>query len=180
MQFDERSLLSELIAARIFVRVGHCLAFKYRFFHIFFLGRYVATRPSVLSDFIQQDSYIKTSGLVEVIAEIASDNSALVEDIVSKLEAALEEFGERYIPETFDPFARLEWPSHQDEEEQLWKPLSQMIAAGPRNVSEIDEIKRSLLAEGNARNQIVVFEKFDRLERRLVAYHRALVEALKK
>jgi hypothetical protein len=52
------------------------------------------------------------------------------------------------------------------------------LQSGPRNAHEIDEIKRSIAGENRAANQKVVVQKFDRLERRLVVLHDALVEAL--
>jgi hypothetical protein len=177
--FDDRSLLSELLTSRILVRLGPTLAFKYRFFHVFFLGRYVATRPKVLQEVIDQSKYLDHECLVEVITELTSDNDPLVSDIVAKLGGALSEFDERYVPETFDPFAQLQWPADPKEEEKLWTPLTKAIAEGPRNPSDIDEIKRSIVEENRASNQVVIVQKYDQLERRLVALHGALVEALR-
>jgi hypothetical protein len=87
---------------------------------------------------------------VEVIAELATDNTSLVSDIVAKLDQALTEFGAKYVPEEFDPFIKIEWPSSSKEEEELWKPLSRLLESGPRNPSEIDQIKRSLTQENRA------------------------------
>lgn len=178
IHFDERGLLSELLASRILMKFGQLVAFKYRFFHLFFLGSYVANRPATMAQLISSSGYLEHEGLVEVISEIASDNRPLVLDIVEKLEQALHEFGERYVPESFDPFAELTWPSDDKEEENLWKPLTKLVERGPRNAIEIDEIKRSIIGEKRADNQQIVVQKFDRLERRLVVLHEAAVGSL--
>ena len=177
--FDERSLFSELIASRIMVRIGPLIAFKYRFFYLFFVGRYVGARPKVLAAFIADSSHLKHEGLVEIISEISSDNTELVSDIVTKLNEALSEFNARYVPDTFDPFSEIEWHTNEKEDKNLWEPLSKLVAAGPRDPAEIDQIKRSLIGESSARNQTVVFQTFDKIERRLVVNHIALIEALK-
>jgi len=109
---------------------------------------------------------------------MASDNTPLVSDISKRLAADIAEFDSRYIAADFDPFAKLEWPSDKKEQENIWKPISQMLASGPRNPSEIDEIKRSLVGEHQARDQTIVSRNFDQLERRLVSLHSALIEAI--
>jgi hypothetical protein len=106
-QFDDAALLNELLAGRILVRSGGNLFCKYRFFYVFFIGRYIATRPKILADCISSGMYLKHTGLVEVISELSADNELLVCDISKKLNAALDEFGVRYVPERFDPFAGL-------------------------------------------------------------------------
>jgi hypothetical protein len=176
--FDERLLLSELIASKVLVRFGPYIAFKYRFFHVFFLGSHVANRPPLLEGLMKGSSYLSHEGLVEVISELASDNSGLVSDIVENLDKALAEFSESYVPESFDPFSQIEWPVDAKEEEKIWKPLTKMVADGPRNVDEIDQIKRSIVGEQRATNQQIVVQKFDHLERRVVMFHEALVDAL--
>jgi hypothetical protein len=100
-------------------------------------------------------------------------------DLAAKLEQAVKEFEAKYLPESFDPFAHLDWPSDPREEENLWKPLAEMVAKGPRNPNELDEIKRSLVDERRTENQTVVIQNYDRLERRLLRLQYALVEALK-
>jgi hypothetical protein len=129
-QFDERNLLSLLKSNRVLVPVGSQLFFKYRFFHVFFLGCHIASRPSVLANCMVHSDYLKHDGLVEVLAELASDNEPLVVDITQKLNGALDDFDERFIPESFDPFAELEWPSAKDEDEKLWQPLIKKLASG--------------------------------------------------
>jgi len=123
--------------------------------------------------------YLKHGGLVEVIADLASDNEPLLTDIADKLDQALTEFGDKFVAETFDPFAEMGWPSQKDEEETLWKPLTKKLMAGPRNVAEIDEIKSSFLEESRATNQKVVVQDFNRLERRLIGLHIALQGAMR-
>lgn len=177
--FDERSLLNDLLGTKIFVRVGFDIALKYRFFYIYFLGRHISSRPEILSASISAELYLKFDGLSEVIAELASDSTPLFKDVIEKLTKALNDFGERYVPETFDPFSELEWPTDPNEDEKLWKPLSKKLASGPRNPSEIDQIKRSLSGEQRATDQTVVVRAYDELEQRLIGLHHALIEALR-
>jgi len=179
-EFDERHLLNVLKSKRVLVPVGTNLYFKYRFFRTFLLGRHIASRPVMMGSFIQESQYLKHGGLVEVMADLASDNGPLITDIVEKLDQALSEFGEKFVAETFDPFAELEWPSSTNEDEKLWEPLTKKLAAGPRNVAEIDQIKSSFLDENRASNQEPVVQDFNRLERRLIALHVALTEAMRR
>jgi hypothetical protein len=176
--FDDRALLQLLRSNRVLVLVGNQLYFKYRFFYIYFLGRYISGRPSILNESIESNNYIKHKALVEVLAELASDNEPLVIDITAKLNQALKEFDEKYIPDTFDPFVELEWPTVNNEEEKVWQPLQRKLERGPRNASEIDQLKSSLFSESRASNQALIVQEFDRLERRLFTYHTALSEAL--
>jgi hypothetical protein len=176
--FDDRSLLQLLKSKRVFVPIGSQFFFKYRFFFVFFLGRYIAGRPAVLADSIKENTYIKHKGLVEVLAELASDNEPLVTDITRRIKAALSEFDTRYIPGGFDPFMELEWPTQANEEEKIWRPLEKQLESGPRDPSEIDKLKSSVFGESRAADQQPVVQEFDRIERRLVTYHVALTEAL--
>jgi hypothetical protein len=169
-KFDERNLLSLLKSNRVLVPVGHQLYFKYRFFHVFFLGRHIASRPSTLAACMAQNDYLRHDGLVEVLTELASENEPLVLDIAQKLNDAMDDFDQRFIPESFDPFAELDWPSDKDEEEKLWQPLMRELTCGPRNVAEIDQIKSSLFKEQIASDQKVVVRDFDRIERRLISF----------
>lgn len=178
-RFDDRTLLNDLLAAKILVRVGAQIAFKYSFFYIFFLGRYLSGRPELLSKFIAEGLYIQHSGLTEVIAELAPDNSVLFADITTKLKQVLDEFDTRYLPEEFDPFGQIEWSSDEQEEEKLWKPLSAALSKGPRNPAELDQIKRTLTGENRANNQTVVFQEYSKLEQRLISLQMALTEALR-
>jgi SIR2-like domain len=178
-EFDERHLLSVLKSTRVLVPIESNLYFKYRFFHTFLLGRHIANRPSLMAGFISDNQHLKHGGLVEVIADLASDSEPLVSNISQKLDEALSEFGEKFVAESFDPFAELEWPSATNEEETLWRPLTHKLAAGPRNVEEIDEIKSSFLTETRASDQRLVVQNFNRLERRFLTLHVALTEAMR-
>ena len=178
-QFDDRALLNDLVSARIFVRIANLIAFEYQFFYIFCLGRHVATHPKILHDFITRNLYLNHYGLTEVISELSTDNEVLVFDVVTKLEQALEEFGSKYLPEDFDPFARLEWLNDPEEHKNLWEPLNEMVSKGPRNPTELDEIKRSIVDERRSTNQTITVQKFDQLERRLLRLQYSWSEALR-
>ena len=179
VHFDERNLLISLKATRVLVPIGGELFFKYRFFHTFFLGRHIANRPSTMQEIIGDGQYLRHQGLVEVIAELSSDNEPLVTDIVSKLESALAAFNQKYVREDFDPLADAVWPHQKDDEEKLWKPLAKRMEAGPRNAKEIDEIKSSYFNEKNAARQHVVVQQFDQMERQLTALHNAACEVMR-
>ncbi|NIX78108.1 SIR2 family protein [Microvirga terricola] len=179
MGFDDKSLLLDLVQSRVVTKIGAHYYFKYRLFYSYFLGYYVANRPTVLADFIKQEAYLSAESLVEVISGIGADNTALVTDLVTKLDSCISEFNSTYGSENVDPFEELVWPVHTKEEEELWQPLAARIEAGPASQAELDQVKRSLLAEKRTHDQTVVLRKFDEMERRLVAYCSELREALK-
>lgn len=56
--------------------------------------------------------------------------------------------------------------------------MTEKIALGPRNTSEIDKLKSSFLSETRAFDQQLIVQDFTRLEQRLVALHFALVDTL--
>lgn len=179
IDFDENKLLTELLTKRIIVQYGQSLAFKYKLFYVYFLGRYVSSRPNLLNVFIENDSYMDAEGLVEVIAELSSDNTTLVTRIVEKLEEDLEIFEIDYVPLTFDIFEKLEWRDNPEEENKLWKVLSEKIADGPRKTCEIDLIKRSVIAETLTYDQTVTIRRYDNLGRKLFLHNSALLSVLK-
>lgn len=178
VSFDERSLLNELLSCRIFVNFGGQLAFKYRIFYSYFLGRHVAARSALLGAFMEHDAYLSAEGLVEVITALSGDNSSLISDIVSKLESALTELNERFPLGKLDPFTKVDWPANEKEEEQVWQPVSDALVAGPLAGNELDKLKRSIEAERRTEDQVVLLYQVDKLERKIVAYFTSLMAAM--
>jgi hypothetical protein len=176
--FDDKALLSELLATRVLVSAEGHLVFKYRFFYSYFLGRHVANRGPLLAEFVSRDAYLAVEGVVEVITAVSADNVPLVNDIVAKLENALVQLDERYPLKRSDPFAKIEWPAGVNEEERLWQPVAAALAAGPPGATEVDKLKRSILAERRTENQSVILFEFDKLEGKVTAYFRALIDAI--
>ena len=161
INFDDRSLLNELLSARVVLQINGGLVFKYKFFYSFFLGTYVANRTLLLKDFMANDSYLNVSGLAEVISGTSSDNTALVADLSSKLEASVAAFNQKYLSTLPDPFLQISWPVQDSDEDKIWKPLISELASGPSLPQEIDRVKSSLLSEMRTEDQIVVIRNFD-------------------
>jgi SIR2-like domain len=179
IHFDDRKLFNELINSRIFIQFGDCIVFKYRFFFCFFLGRHVSFRSALMKGFLEQEQYLRVRGTVEVVSGLSADNTVLMMELTAKLEHLLDDFSNTYVPDTFDPFADLRWSTSEKEEGVMWAKVQQRIEDGPHSQAEIDIIKSSLVAERMTVSQTVAFEKFDKVERRLFAFHFAVEEALK-
>ncbi|WP_082558082.1 SIR2 family protein [Methylobacterium sp. Leaf361] len=177
ISFDERELLNDLDRQKVFLRLSGNIVFRYRLFYAYFLGRHVANRESILDKFLGTDHHISTEGLVDSISNFSSDNTKLIEDLVQKLNTSIETFHSTYIPSDFDPFAGLTWVNDSDEGE-TWKPLMQAIEAGPASTEELDKLKSSWFAERRTEDQTVVIRRFNEIERKLLAYHYALANAL--
>ena len=94
--FDDRAVLFELLRARIVIQSNTDMYFKYRLFYSYFLGFYVANRPAVLADFIKEEAYLSAEGVVEVIAGTSTDSSALVTELIEKLERCVGDFNNAY------------------------------------------------------------------------------------
>jgi hypothetical protein len=179
IHFNDKKLFNELVNSRIFIWVGDCIVFKYRFFFSFFLGRHVSFRSALMKEFLEQEQYLRVRGTVEVVSGLSADNTSLVMELTAKLEHLLNDFSNTYVPDTFDPFADLRWSTSENNESVMWAKVQQKIEDGPHSPAEIDVIKSSLVAERMTVSQAVAFEKFDKVERRLFAFHFALEEALK-
>jgi hypothetical protein len=179
VEFDEVKLYNELRSSRIILLSGQRIFFKYRFFFAFFIARYVSARPKVLKDFIDAEQYLCVRGLVEAISGLSSDNTILVTELTNKLEDLTHSFATAYIPNDFDPFLAVRWAPREEQEDALWSEVAKSIESGPHNPAEMDEIKKSLVSEKMTKSQAVAFDKFGNAERRLVAFHLVLEDALK-
>jgi SIR2-like protein len=178
VRFDERALLHDLLASRIFVYFNGLHVLKYKAFYAYFVGRHVANRPTLLDALMEHDRYLSIEGLVEVVTALSADNSTLILDIVEKLDSAIVEFNAQYALGKADPFAEVRWPSHEKEEERLWQPVTKAIAAGPLAADELDRLKRSIEAERRTEDQSVVVRDFDRREKMIGSYYQVLIAAL--
>ncbi|MGH1570873.1 hypothetical protein ACRAWG_09620 [Methylobacterium sp. P31] len=115
--------------------------------------------------------------MVDAISYFSTDNTKLIEDLVQKLDAAIDAFHATYIPSDFDPFAKLTWVDDGGDD-RTWKPLMQEIESGPASTDELDKLKSSWVAERRTEDQTVVIRRFNEMERKLLAYHYALADAL--
>jgi len=178
-EFDGRLFLDELLDARIFSKSGSSIFHRYRFFFVFFLGRYIAARPNVLSQFLMDREYLGLGDLVDAITGLSSQNTQIVEHLTETLEGYLGAFEEKYLGQDFDPVGNIRWPDSKFEEEEVWKPIAAQINTAPKNPKEIDILKSSLIAEARTANQQVYFEKFLALENALFRTAKLLADALK-
>ncbi|WP_164523664.1 hypothetical protein [Sphingomonas sp. S-NIH.Pt15_0812] len=177
--FDAKVLLNEALEARIFVEIGSTIFHKYSFFYSYFLGRYISSRSEALGSFLDEEEYLRVSGVVDVISGISADNTNLVQVLTSKLQERLAEFDEKYFPRSFDPLAGALWPTNEAEEEKLWKPIAAQIEAGPKSTAEIDAVKTSLIAEKRTASQEVNLAKYAQLESALFECTHILIDALR-
>jgi len=177
--FDAKALLEEALDARIFVEIGSTIFHKYSFFYSYFLGRYIASRSDALKSFIEDEEYLRVTGVVDVITGLSADNTNLIRTLTDKLQERLLEFDAKYFPRTFDPLAGALWPTSIGEEEKLWKPIAAQIEAGPKSTQEIDSVKTSLIAETRTAIQQVNLEKYSQLESALFECNLILIDALR-
>ena len=179
LPFSHIKMLRELISSRIVIEIGSRYFFKYRIFFSYFIGHYLDRDPASLEKFLEDGSLLSMPSLVEVVSAKTSKSRIVLERLVSQLEVAILQFQESYIDDGFDPFNELKWAADDNEDEVLWKPLGERLKEGPKESSEIDKIRTNLIAEKNAENQNVVFERFERIEKKLVKIHLELAKALK-
>ena len=179
VDFDAHSLIRELVSSKIFMIVDRKIVFRYRIFYSYFLGCYVANRISVLNKFLENDAYLGTSDLVEIISGLSTENTTLVEDLTEKLQTEISDFRTKYNLKASDPFDKIKWSDNVLEEEELWRPISEQLNEGPLAPIELDKVKRSLIAERRTEDQTVILQNFDKAERRLTALHSALVSAMR-
>jgi hypothetical protein len=178
VSFDEAGLIADLSASRVLGHTGSSYYFKYKLFYSFFLGRYVANRAEAQKAFLATNNHMKVDGLVEVISGLSADNTALVEDLCSKLEGALATFQEQYGLGQMDPYLPLEWTLSAEEEEKTWNSVTARLAAGPAQTGEVDRLKRSFLAEKRTEDQAVVIQNFTELEQSISHIQMVLTAAI--
>jgi 3',5'-cyclic AMP phosphodiesterase CpdA len=177
--FDAREFFHELQEARVFGRFGNMVFFRYGFYYIFFLGRYLWPRPALISQFFVSDDYLVHTDVIEVITGLSSENAEVVRNLSERLLDHTKEFAVKYVKEDFDPLLNAIWPDSNKEGEQLWTPIKAAIAAGPADVKEIDDLKTSMMAEVRSLQQQITFERFTQLENVIFTEARMLVDALK-
>ena len=175
--FRSNDLLSELIAAKVFVRIGSNIFVRYSFFYDFFLGRFLSSRQGPLTEFLEAGDYLSLPSVIDVITGFRSDNEQIITLLSAQMDVLLDQFAERYLAQDFDPLLAAEWPEASDEE-KMWNKVSAEIERGPRRIQEIDVLKTSLLAEARTADQQVKYQEFTKLERDVFVMGSVLAEAL--
>ncbi|KTR83849.1 hypothetical protein NS277_07885 [Novosphingobium barchaimii] len=178
--FDKEALLNDLIATRLFIAYGSSYIFKYKMFYSYFVGKHVAQRPRELETFVQAEHHLKLDGLVETIAGSSKDNTFLVTDLVNRLETAIGEFETTYDLHDFDPYEDLQWLEAADEQKSLWQPITSRLASGPAEDSEVDRLKRSIVAESKTADQSVVIREFSEYQRSVTFLQSEVIAALRE
>jgi hypothetical protein len=162
--FDKTELLSDLVNSRIVIYADSLYIFRYRLFYSYLLGRYIGERPELIPSFVDDERHLAVDSLVETIAGTSKDNTYLVTSLIERLEKSISDFEATYKTAGLDPYAELEWALTDDEEEKVWKPVTERLANGPASDTEVDKVKRSILAEQKTDNQIVILRDFNKIE----------------
>lgn len=178
ISFDAKALFLDLIISRVLYAGGKTYGFSYRLYYVYFLGRYIVARPLELSGFIAQNKHVNVQGLVEVISGLSSDNTALVSDLAEKLESAIDSFYETYKIKDLDPYKDLDWVYSEEEEERLWRPVTERLESGPASEQEVDRVKRSILSERKTHDQAIIISDFREREKSVTFNQHTLVTAL--
>jgi hypothetical protein len=179
VEFTESDLLSELYRARVFIKIGNQILFRFSFFYSYFVGRFMANSPGKIKDFIESEAYFHSGSLIEVITGLSWDNTYVIEKLTQNMNKHLEIFFKRYLPEEFDPLGELKWPKDTKSEADLWVKIEENIAKGPESAEKIDELKKSITAEKRTERQQVTLNEFNAMEERLVSLKEMLEEAIK-
>jgi len=177
--FDSEAMFEELLRTRMLTLIGGKYYFKYAFFFSFFLGRYITQRPAVLADFVDKPEHYRIEGLLEVIAGLGNDNTALVTRLADRLDGYLDEFTGKYLSEDFDPLKNAIWPVSRDHDDRLWLGITKQIEEGPVGAEQLDVIKSSPGSESRTADQTVRYEELHELEALLLRTRSFLAEALK-
>lgn len=176
--FSARDLLRDLEDSRVFVRHQERLYFKYSFFLSFLVGRHLANHPDMVVPFLNGPSRDALDGVIETVAALTGDGTAIMECITAYLEERLVEFSSLYVPFSFDPMAKSEWLPDSREEE-MWETISQQIDRGPVSPSELDLIRGSFRREARTYDQEVRYSKLRELETEVFRAGFILGQALK-
>ena len=178
-EFSGHDLLHALIKSRIILQIGDRHYFKYRFFFIFFVGRYIALRHLVLNQFLENEEYLSMPDLVDVITSLNPDCTPIFNALNNRLKEHIEEFFDTYINKEFDPLSKALWSNSDDEEEKVWAPIRKELESSAKTTDEIDVVKTSLQAERRSADQKIKYEKFSALEYALFSRRRMLADALR-
>lgn len=178
-EFDAGIFFHEIVEARIFGRFGNTIFFRYSFYYVFFLGRYLWPRPARIAEMFSTDDYLVHSDVIEVITGLSSENAEVIRNLSDRLSGHIEEFARKYVKQNFDTLIEAVWPDDDKEGDQLWGPVQKAIGEGPADIKEIDELKTSMLAEARTSRQQVTFQRFTQLENVVFRESQMLVDALK-
>lgn len=177
-EFNSTNFLEEIMNSRIAVKWSDRIFIKYSFFFQYFLGRYISSKDKLLRSFMDEEKYLKISGVIDVITGIRSENTLIVSSLTQKLNENLQQFSDKYIEKDFDPFQDALWPNTVDDE-SFWNYVNGKIQEGPRANSEIDAVKTSIYAEARTTVQEVTYYKFIEVERTLFYIATLLADALR-
>ena len=178
--FDMETLLADLVANRVIIAAGSIYIFRYKLFYSYLLGRYVGERPELLPSFIENEHHLAVDSLVETIAGTSKDNTLLVTSLTERLEESIRAFDEQYQIGELDPYQELEWSLDEDEESKVWQPIAESLAQGPAQDSEVDRVKRSIVAEQRTADQAVIVREFNRIERSISYNQSMLMTAIRE
>jgi predicted phosphodiesterase len=176
--FSARDFLRNLEESRVVVRIDHNLYFKYGFFFSFLVGRYIANRPELVKSFLDCEARGSLNGVIETIAALTGDGTAIVDHITSDLETKLDEFAERYVPFDFDPLSKAEWLDN-NKDAAMWEAVSQQVEEGPVPATELDLIRTSFSGEARTLDQEVRYSELKELEYEVFYTASILGEVLK-
>jgi len=178
--FDKDALLSDLAGSRFIVNVSGLYHFKYRLFYAYFLGQYISQRREVLDAFVSNGKHLTVDGLVEILAGLSKENTCLVTDLVNRVERAVDDFNNQYGTADLDPYAPIKWAPAADEQEKLWEPVAKRLSEGRASDTEVDKVKRSILAEQKTADQLVIIREFTAIERSASFNQSKLIVALRE
>jgi len=178
-EFSSEEFLQELVEARVLSKYRDEYFCKYAFFHSYFVGRHIASRPQLIQEYVDSKGWLQDGHVIDVITGISSDNQYIVDHLTESLEFYLKDFEENYIRVSFDPLRNALWPDDDAEQEKLWGPIQKEIESGPRSMAQIDMLKTSLVAEARTADQVVSFRRFNELETALFRVGAVLTEALR-
>lgn len=180
IEFDANVFLRELEEARVLIQHSGYIVFRFHFYFSFFIGRYYASREEKRREFFKSERYLRSGpAVVDAITGLGSENGDVIEALCETCEALAAKFAQKYAGLDFDPMLDAKWLDSSSEDEDLWEPVVRQIESGPREVTEIDSIKSSLLSEARTSDQEVRFAEFTELERKIFAVSSSLRHALR-
>lgn len=177
MNFNDREILSDLIGGGIIKNDLGAFVFRYKMFFSYFVGKYVAARPSIIAKFVDNNNHLELDGVIEVLCGMSTDSTIVLEDLTEKLEEALGNFyGEFPISGTCF-HKSVEW-TFADDEDEMWESVSKSIEEGPLPGEKVDRLKSSILAERRTVDQKVEIIKFVAFEKNVSMISAQLQRAL--
>ncbi|WP_209347823.1 SIR2 family protein [Pontixanthobacter sp. CEM42] len=176
--FDHEELFRDLRRSRFIYNFKGVYYFKFKLFYAYFVGQYIVQRKELLHAEIASGRHIALDGLVEVVAGLSKDNTALCTDLIQRLETANADFYASYQLRNIDPYRLLEWVSDEKEQGEVWTPIADELANGPAPDDKVDKLKRSIVAEQRTVDQTVMIREFSEIEQTASFNQAKLIQAL--